>query len=84
MIAIPLTRIVTVSAGQRQALYVTVTLTSDTANIRYGLNYTGDDANTVVAQDSNLVVYAGSGIRYQLPPVSPRFFVGKVTYFREP
>jgi hypothetical protein len=84
MRAIRLDRTVTVNAGQRQAIYVTMSLSSDTAYLRYGQNYTGDSANTTVAQDSNLIVYAGSGIRWQFPPVSPRFFVGRVIYFIEP
>ncbi len=50
-------------------------MSSVTAYVEYGQNYTSDNANTTVAQDSNLVVYAGSAIRYQLPPLSPRFFV---------
>ena len=59
-------------------------MSSVTAYVEYGQNYTSDNANTTVAQDSNLVVYAGSAIRYQLPPLFPRFFVGRIIYFREP
>ena len=83
MTEISFAQIVTVNAGQRQAFYVTMSLTSDTAYVEYGQNYTSDNANTTVTQDSNLVVYAGSAIRYQLPPLSPRFFVGRIIYFRE-
>ena len=60
-----------------------MSLSSDTAYLRYGQIYTGDNANTAVAQDSNLIMYAGYGFRWRFPPDSPRFFVGRVIYFRE-
>jgi hypothetical protein len=59
-------------------------LTSDTAYIEYGQNDTIDNVNTIVTQDSNLVACAGSGIRWQLSSVAPRFFVGRLIHFREP
>ncbi len=83
MVAIPLVQTVTVNVGQRQAFYVT--MSSNDTYVEYGRNYTGDNTNTMVVQDPNLAVYAGTGNRYPFGDyLSPRFFVGKVAYFIEP
>jgi hypothetical protein len=71
LIAIGLARIVTVNAGQRQALYVTVVLTLDRAYIRYGLNYMGNKNNTIVAQDSNSLCTRAPALGPNCPPVPP-------------
>ena len=55
---IPPNQTVTVNASQMWcAFYVTMMLTPDTACAEYGLNYKGDNVNTIlIAQDSDLLV----------------------------
>jgi hypothetical protein len=78
---IPLSQTVSVIAGQRRAFYVT--MTASDKYVRYGKNYTGDSSSTIVIENSHVGVYAGSAVKYPFGGdfVSPRFFVGRVTYF---
>ena len=81
MITIPLNQTVTVPAGQRRAFYVT--MSASNAYIRYGKNYTSDSESTTVIENSHVRVYAGSAVKYPFGSdfVSPRFFVGVITYY---
>ena len=81
IITIPLSQAVTVTTGQRRAFYVT--MTASDKYIRYGKNYTGDSASSIVVEDSYVRVYAGSAVKYPFGDdfVLPRFFVGSITYF---
>ena len=83
-ITIPLTQGVTINAGLKQALYVSMSSTSNNNTyLKYGANYTTDDAfNSVVVEDTNLVVYPGAATKslFGGEYLTPRYFTGAIEY----
>jgi hypothetical protein len=80
LITIPLTKSLTVNAGLRQALYVT--MATENSYLKYGANYTDDNDSSVALEDPNLALYPGSASKYLFGDhISPRFFTGRIEYF---
>ena len=80
LITIPLTKSLTVNAGLRQALYVT--MATENSYLKYGSNYSNDSASSVAFEDPNLALYPGAANKYLFGDhLSPRFFSGKIEYF---
>jgi hypothetical protein len=79
-----LTQGVTINAGLKQALYVSMSSTSNNNTyLKYGANYTTDSAfNSVVVEDTNLVVYPGAATKslFGGEYLTPRYFTGAIEY----
>ena len=84
LMTIPLTQGVTINAGLRQALYVSMLSTNNNTYLKYGANYTTDDRasnSKIVVEDTNLVVYPGAATKYLFGEyLTPRYFSGTIGY----
>ena len=83
-ITIPLPQGLTINAGLRQSLYVSMSLsTNNNTYLKYGVNYTTDSAtNSIVVEDTNLVVYPGAATKSLFGDeyLTPRYFTGAIEY----
>ena len=67
-----------IGAHSSRAFYVT---TTDGGLVRYGATYPNDSANSIVVEDNNLVVHAGSANAYPFAGLlAPRFWSGGIIY----
>jgi hypothetical protein len=72
---------VIVNANELQAFYVTMMATS--SYLYYGANKTSDNAQSIIAQNDDLVISPGSANYYLFGKVlTPRFWNGVITYHK--
>ena len=72
---------VIVNANELQAFYVTMMSTN--SYLYYGANKSSDNAQSIIAQNDDLVISSGSANYYPFGKVlAPRFWNGVITYHK--
>ena len=78
-----LNHLINMNTNSRQGFYVT--MTASNAHVRYGENYTNESIDSIVIQDDNITIYAGSANNYQFGDfIAPTFWNGAIMYTNTP